>query len=128
MESFIPIEFYNFLVSKGIKKSTFSPIFNKNTEIPVFNDEMLVISKDDLHPNELGHRLWTEEILIPHRKGLNYEISLYGDSYYTYGYQDKVYGIPLENRWSSLLSDRLNLKEVNNSVNGSSNSKLSKGQ
>ena len=41
-----------------------------------------------------------------------------GDSY-TYGYQDKVYGIPLENRWSSLLSDRLNLKEVNNSVNGS---------
>ena len=66
VESFIPIEFYNFLVSKGIKKSTFSPIFNKNTEIPVFNDEMLVISKDDLHPNELGHRLWTEEILIPH--------------------------------------------------------------
>ena len=48
-----------------------------------------------------------------------------GDSY-TYGYQDKVYGIPLENRWSSLLSDRLNLKEVNNSVNGSSNSEIIK--
>ena len=46
-----------------------------------------------------------------------------GDSY-TYGYQDKVYGVPLENRWSSLLSDRLNLKEVNNSVNGSSNSEI----
>jgi|10_taG_2_1085330.scaffolds.fasta_scaffold01382_7 lysophospholipase L1-like esterase len=66
MESFIHTEFYNFLVNKGTKRGTFSPIFKKNIKIPVLNDKILVISDEDLHPNELGHKLWTEEMLIPH--------------------------------------------------------------
>ena len=33
--------------------------------INIQGDEILVISQDDLHPNELGHKLWTDEVLIP---------------------------------------------------------------
>ena len=63
IESFITKEFYNFLLEKGTKKRRF-----KFGEIPTINNEILVMSENDLHPNELGHELWTDEMLIPNIK------------------------------------------------------------
>ena len=36
--------------------------------VPYKDGERLTISNKDLHPNELGHELWTDEMLIPNIK------------------------------------------------------------
>ena len=41
-----------------------------------------------------------------------------GDSY-TYGMDDKKFGTPIQNRWSTLVAYEFNLVEVNDSENGS---------
>ena len=63
IENFIKKELYDYLLEKGTVDSKFLKF--KNSKIPTLGDEILVISQDDLHPNELGHKLWTDEVLIP---------------------------------------------------------------
>jgi hypothetical protein len=46
-----------------------------------------------------------------------------GDSY-TYGMDDKKFGTPIQNRWSTLVANEFNLVEVNDSENGSSNEEI----
>ena len=69
-KNFIKKEFYDYLLEKGTADGKFLKF--KDSKIPIFNDKILVISKDDLHPNELGHKLWTEEVLIPNIKERKY--------------------------------------------------------
>ena len=66
IENFIKKELYDYLLEKGTVDSKFLKF--KNSKIPTLGDEILVISQDDLHPNELGHKLWTDEVLIPQIK------------------------------------------------------------
>ena len=66
MKNFIKKEFYDYLLEKGTVDGKFLKF--KNAKIPFLNNEILVISENDLHPNELGHKLWTEEVLIPNIK------------------------------------------------------------
>ena len=67
IKNFIKKEFYDYLLEKGTVDGKFLKF--KDAKIPSLNKEILVISENDLHPNELGHKLWTEEVLIPHIKG-----------------------------------------------------------
>jgi hypothetical protein len=46
-----------------------------------------------------------------------------GDSY-TYGMDDNNFGVPILNRWSTLVAKEFDLQEVNDSENGSSNQEI----
>ena len=78
LNCFIKQEFYQFLLNVGIKEfktyehhptnpSKIPPKVEINS-VPYKDGERLTISNKDLHPNELGHELWTDEMLIPNIK------------------------------------------------------------
>jgi hypothetical protein len=71
LNNFVKEEFYDYLIGKGTVDGKFLKF--KDAKIPAMDGEMLVISENDLHPNELGHKIWTEEVLIKHIEEKLYE-------------------------------------------------------